>query len=84
MKKCEISRAGNSRQEIFHSLPKNEINRMQKGLKLELWPRESFVHDTNLSVGPVSSTEFSLGHNVSSKEAVDAVCKKRKKPERPL
>lgn len=52
---------------------------MQKGLKLGLWPRKSLAHDTGLSVGPASSTEFSLGHNVSSKEAVDAVMKEAEK-----
>jgi len=42
-------------------------------LKLGLWPRKSLAHDTGLSVSPVSSTEFSLGHNVSSREDVDTV-----------
>lgn len=52
---------------------------MQKGLKLGLWPRNSLAHDTGLSVGPVSSTEFSLGHNVPSKEAVDTIMKEAEK-----
>ncbi|PJB70261.1 MAG: glyoxalase [Alphaproteobacteria bacterium CG_4_9_14_3_um_filter_47_13] len=46
---------------------------LQNGLKLGLWPRKSLAHDTGLSVSPVSSTEFSLGHNVSSREDVDTV-----------
>ncbi|MBX3629877.1 MAG: VOC family protein [Nitrosomonas sp.] len=45
---------------------------MQKGLKLGLWPRKNLAHDTGLSVSPVSSTEFLLGHNVPSKEAEKA------------
>jgi len=43
------------------------------GFKLALWPRKSLAHDTKLSVGPASATEFSLAHNVSSKAEVDAV-----------
>ena len=46
---------------------------MQAGLKLALFPRKSLAHDAGLSVGPLSSTEFSLGHNVSSKEEVDEI-----------
>jgi catechol 2,3-dioxygenase-like lactoylglutathione lyase family enzyme len=46
---------------------------MQAGLKLAIWPRESIAHDSGVAVGPSSSTEFTLGHNVSSKEQVNAV-----------
>jgi hypothetical protein len=46
---------------------------LQSGLRLALWPRESIAHDTGLTVGPASSTELTLGHNVSSKAEVDAV-----------
>lgn len=48
---------------------------LQAGLKLALWPRESIVHDTALSPNMPSATEFTLGHNVGSKEEVDAVMK---------
>jgi len=48
---------------------------LQAGLKLGLWPRKSLSHDTGLPVDHPSATEFSLGHNVSSKEEVDAVMK---------
>jgi catechol 2,3-dioxygenase-like lactoylglutathione lyase family enzyme len=41
--------------------------------KLALWPRKSLAHDANLPLGPASTTEFSLAHNVSSKEEVDGV-----------
>ena len=44
---------------------------LQNGLRLALWPRKSLAHDTGLPVSPASSTEFSLGHNVSTKEKVD-------------
>ena len=46
---------------------------LQGGLKLALWPRQSIAHDTGLRPGPASATEFTLGHNVSSKAEVDAV-----------
>lgn len=43
------------------------------GLKLGLWPRRSLAADTGLPVGPRSATEFSIAHNVASRDAVDAV-----------
>lgn len=45
---------------------------LQPGLKLALWPRASMAHDTGLPIGPPSATEFTLGHNVSSRAEVDA------------
>jgi uncharacterized protein len=46
---------------------------LQPGLRLAVWPRASLAHDTGLPVGPPCPTEFSLGHNVASREEVDAV-----------
>jgi catechol 2,3-dioxygenase-like lactoylglutathione lyase family enzyme len=46
---------------------------LQAGVKLALWPRASLSHDTGLPRAPASATEFSLGHNVSSKAEVDEV-----------
>jgi catechol 2,3-dioxygenase-like lactoylglutathione lyase family enzyme len=46
---------------------------LQPSLKLAIWPRESIAHDSGIAIGPPSATEFTLGHNVSSKEEVDAV-----------
>jgi len=46
---------------------------LQPGLKLALWPRASIAHDTGLARGAPSATEFTLGHNVASKQEVDAV-----------
>jgi catechol 2,3-dioxygenase-like lactoylglutathione lyase family enzyme len=46
---------------------------LQPGLKLAIWPRTSLAHDSGLSLGARSSTEFTLGHNVSSREEVDLV-----------
>jgi len=44
---------------------------LQQGLKLAVWPRRSLAHDSGLEVSPPSATDISLGHNVSSKAAVD-------------
>ena len=49
---------------------------LQAGLRLALWPRKSIGHDTGLPVGPASSTELTLGHNVASKAEVDVVMAK--------
>jgi hypothetical protein len=46
---------------------------LQHGLKLALWPRESLAHDAGIPKSPRSPTELSLGHNVNSREEVDAV-----------
>jgi len=46
---------------------------LQAGLMLALWPRKSIAHDSGLTVSAPSSTDFTIGHNVSSKEEVDAV-----------
>jgi uncharacterized protein len=43
------------------------------GLKLAIWPRKSLAYDSGLPLGKPSATEFTLGHNVSSKAEVDAV-----------
>ena len=43
------------------------------GLRLALWPRASLAHDAGLAVGPRSTTEFCMAHNVASREQVDAV-----------
>lgn len=46
---------------------------LQRGLKLALWPRKSIAHDTGLAVGRPNPTEFTIGHNVSSRTEVDSV-----------
>jgi hypothetical protein len=46
---------------------------LQPGLQLALWPRASLAHDTGLAQTPSSATEFSLAHNVNSRDDVDAV-----------
>jgi len=52
---------------------------LQAGLKLAIWPRDSLAHDAKIPKSPRSPTEFSIGHNVSSKEEVDAVMALAKK-----
>lgn len=46
---------------------------LQAGLRLALWPRKSLAHDSGLPLGRPNPTEFTIGHNVSSKSEVDAV-----------
>jgi uncharacterized protein len=46
---------------------------LQAGVKLAIWPRTSIAYDTGMPPGPPSATEFTLGHNVASKEEVDTV-----------
>jgi uncharacterized protein len=46
---------------------------LQAGLRLALWPRSSIAHDAGIAVGARSPSEFTIGHNVSSKAEVDAV-----------
>jgi uncharacterized protein len=51
---------------------------LQGGLQLALWPRKSISHDSGLKVSAASPTEFTIGHNVSSRDEVDAVMKQAK------
>ncbi len=44
---------------------------LQPGLRLAVWARADIAHDTDLSVEPGSRTEFTLGHNVATREDVD-------------
>jgi hypothetical protein len=46
---------------------------LQSGLRLALWPRRSISQDSGLDLSAPSSTDFSIGHNVSSKDEVDVV-----------
>ncbi|MGH8434638.1 MAG: VOC family protein [Pseudomonas sp.] len=46
---------------------------LQSGLKLAIWPRQSLAYDSGMPLNSPSPTEFTLGHNVSSKAEVDAV-----------
>jgi catechol 2,3-dioxygenase-like lactoylglutathione lyase family enzyme len=46
---------------------------LQHGLRLALWPRGSIAHDTGIPIQPPSATDFTIGHNVTSREEVDVV-----------
>jgi hypothetical protein len=46
---------------------------LSSGLKLAVWSRKNLAHDTGLPLQKPSSTEFTIGHNVSSKAEVDEV-----------
>ncbi len=46
---------------------------LQAGLRLAIWPRSSIAHDSGLPRSKDAPTGFTLGHNVSSREEVDAV-----------
>lgn len=46
---------------------------LQDRLKLAVWPRTSIAADTGLALGARGSLEFTIGHNVSSREEVDVL-----------
>lgn len=46
---------------------------LENGLKLALWPRKNISFDTKIPLQEPSATEFTIGHNVESKEEVDMV-----------
>lgn len=52
---------------------------LQAGVKLAIWPRKSISLDSGLPLSEPSPTEFTLGHNVSSKAEVDVVMAQAKK-----
>jgi catechol 2,3-dioxygenase-like lactoylglutathione lyase family enzyme len=46
---------------------------LQPGLRLALWPRTSISRDSGVALCAPSPTDVTLGHNVSSRDEVDAV-----------
>ena len=46
---------------------------LESGVKLALWARADLAHDATLPTSAPSPTDFSLGHNVRTKEEVDEV-----------
>ena len=46
---------------------------LQNGMQLALYPRKSLALDAGIALSAPSPTEFSIGHNVRSKAAVDSV-----------
>ncbi|GCE50789.1 hypothetical protein EI42_02396 [Thermosporothrix hazakensis] len=52
---------------------------LQAGVKLAIWNRDDLAHDTALAKTAPGPTEFTLGHNVSSKAEVDIVMEQARK-----
>src|SRR2546427_7871990 len=52
---------------------------LHSGLKLAIWPRNDIAYDAKIPEGAKSATELTIGHNVNSKEEVDAVMEQAKK-----
>ena len=46
---------------------------LEGGLAFALYPRSELAKDANVSAGPPTTGEFSLGHLVSTREEVDAL-----------
>ncbi|MBI3942546.1 MAG: VOC family protein [Chloroflexi bacterium] len=46
---------------------------LQSGLMLAIWARDNIAYDAQIPQTARSATEFTIGHNVSSKAEVDAV-----------
>ncbi|MBF8266744.1 MAG: hypothetical protein HW388_252 [Dehalococcoidia bacterium] len=46
---------------------------LQSGLKLAIWLRDHIAYDVNISKTAPSPTEFTIGHNVATREEVDSV-----------
>lgn len=51
---------------------------LQHGMKLAIWPRKSIAQDAGMVCGSASPTDFTLGHNVDSKEEVDSIMEQAK------
>jgi catechol 2,3-dioxygenase-like lactoylglutathione lyase family enzyme len=52
---------------------------LQAGLKLAIWNRKDLAHEAKVPLAGSSSTEFTIGHNVGSKEEVDHVMEQARK-----
>jgi uncharacterized protein len=46
---------------------------LSNGLVLAIWPRKDIAHEAKVPLGQRSATEFSIGHNVRTREEVDSV-----------
>ena len=52
---------------------------LQNGMELALYPRKCLALDAGIPMSAPSPNEFSIGHNVRSKAAVDSVMELAKK-----
>lgn len=46
---------------------------LHAGMKLAIWNRKDLAHEAKVPLSPRSSSEFTIGHNVGSKEEVDQI-----------
>lgn len=51
---------------------------MNDNLILALYPRKSLAKDAKIPLSPPSPSDFSIGHNVGSKQEVDAIMQQAK------
>jgi catechol 2,3-dioxygenase-like lactoylglutathione lyase family enzyme len=47
--------------------------KLQDGLLLAVWPRDSIAQDTQIAKSPPSPTDFTIGHNVRTTDEVDQI-----------
>jgi len=52
---------------------------LSNGLVLAIWPRKDIAHEAKVSLGPKSASEFSIGHNVRTRNEVDSVLTEARK-----
>jgi catechol 2,3-dioxygenase-like lactoylglutathione lyase family enzyme len=52
---------------------------LQAGVKLAIWNRKDLVHEAKVPHTAPSPSEFTIGHNVGSKEEVDQVMEQAKR-----
>ncbi|MDD9268507.1 VOC family protein [Paenibacillus sp. GCM10023248] len=52
---------------------------LQEGLRMAIWKRKDIAFDTKLNPTMTSPTEFTIGHNVGTKEEVDTVMEQAQK-----
>jgi len=52
---------------------------LRGGLKLALYPRKSLAKDSGIPLQPSGALELSIGHNVNSKQEVDALMEQAKR-----
>lgn len=52
---------------------------LQAGLRLAIWERKNIAHDAKINLTLPSPTEFTIGHNVSTKDEVDTVMQQAQK-----
>lgn len=52
---------------------------LQGGLRLAIWERKSLAYEAKVPLGPASSTELTIGHNVGSREEVDRIMEQAEK-----